>query len=310
MGSVGSTRNPTYLLAGNDSSVSNPNELEELSNSQVKARNNVVQSSINNIDSYQLSEHSVIDIDEQINLDIKVHETRTIWHSLLSRSRANYILREAQSKRGVTIGVFLVLAYCVGLFTFDTDLLGWFGIIYSCFILLLAVPGVVLYFGTLNRQICIAVLKNFNFWYKMYNVLLSNIMEVIWAWNNVEFIRISRATWFTIYGFYFFVNIVATSMGCLLDGFKWKKALRISGPLLLSGYFLWGAIYWHFLNTDGTIIRIALFGPFKKDFLLSYIAANADINASIFFFWQGICALFWEDQASVLEATVTINWDK
>ena len=311
MGSFFSNKNPAYLV-GNDESISNPEQLAEMSDSAAK-RQKILQprQSINVKYSYQSThshEHTIIDIDEQLNIPVKVHESKTIWHIFLSHRVADWILAEAQSSRGVCAGVILVVLYCIGLFTFDTDLLGWIAIIYSCVILLFAVPGVVLYFGTLNSQICIGMLKQFPFWYKMYNVLMSNIMEVIWAYDVVEFNLISRQAWFTIYGLYFFVNIVATSMGCLLDGFKWPKALRIGGPLLLSAYFMWGAFYWHYINDDNTTIKINLFGPFKKDFLLSYVAASADFSASVFLFSQAMCVVIWPKQASVLQATVTVNW--
>ena len=251
---------------------------------------------------------SELDIEDQSRVEIIIHEQNTIWHHLLCESSADRLLQIAQNKIGLTIGVVFVILYMIGLYTFDRLLFGIASLYYTIFILMFTLPGSLLYFGTLNVPICLSILKQSAFIFKIYNVILANICSVVWGYHNLTFDVISRPNWLSIYSIYFFINIVTAMMGCLVDGFKWSKLLKVIGPLLLAIYFTRSYFHWHYLECD-TMFKFSLFGN-EKDYLLTDVAANAVLNAALFFYGQSFYAFWYGDRASLLSATAILIWRK
>eukprot|EP01083_Nonionella_stella_P077052 210212_1 len=247
-------------------------------------------------------------IEDQSRVEIIIDEQNTIWHHILPESYANKLLEIAQNKYGLGIGVLFVILYMIGLYIFDGGLFGMFSVYYSVIVLIPTLPGSILFFGTLNVPICLAILKSTTFIFKMYSVILANTMSVVWAYHNLSFDVISKTNWFIIYGFYFFINILTTAMGCLLDGFKWSKYLKIIGPLLLAIYFTQTTIYWHYLDCD-TMLHFAPFG-YRKDFVLTSVAQNAGFNAALFFYAQTFNAFWYGDRATMLSTTALLKWER
>eukprot|EP01084_Bolivina_argentea_P014515 27127_1 len=143
-------------------------------------------SSVNAQASSDSERQTIFDIESQSRLEITVEKQNTIWHSLLPKyfttgeKYATQILSTSQSNYGVGTGVILVLLYMIGLYTFDRELFGNISTVYSAIILTITLPASILYFGTLNRPICLCILRKFTFWFKMWNVVLCNTMSVVW----------------------------------------------------------------------------------------------------------------------------------
>lgn len=297
-----------YLQVDNSKSVSDTELRAHLARRNQTGNDSVESGRNPGIDRIQ------IDIDEQVSIDVKVHPEKTVWHKCPCKSRfccpkkrADAIQTGAQSWWGVTIGVVLVFVYMVSLYTYDRGDFGMISVYYSIGLLFITVPGSIIYFGTINAAICWAIMKKWSFLFKMSNVIICNIMSVIWAYHNVNFDIISPKYWFTIYAFYFIVNVITSGMGALLDGFKWNWWLRVLGPFLLFGYFLNSTIYWHYRSHAKTKIDFHV-SSYEQGYLISNIAASSAANAAAFYFQQAVCAAFWPKQATVLEAQVTIKW--
>ena len=244
---------------------------------------------------------------------VYVFEDETFWHLLISKEKADNINCFFRSWRGLIFTLTIIFVYCFGLFTFDTGLLGNFPIIYSMIIIIPSFMISILYFGTLNYQICKKLISDFPFWFKMFNVFISNAMSVIWAIDNISFTDDSfinsKQLWFTVFGIYFITNIIVTSMGCLLDGFSWGAKLKTVGPILLGGYLLHSWYYWHFVNNDGTKIKMNIFG-YHKEWSLAYIAASADMNAALFLFSQGWVSCRHPKRISLFSPNAQLIWKK
>ena len=182
------------------------------------------------------SEYSMIPaLDEMDDVIVKVFKNETFWHIAISVEWGDYILEKFQTNTGLKIAFSLMPLYMFGLFTFDRCLLGDFAIIYSMIINIPCFIMCLIYFGTFNCMLFKRIISDFEFWFKMSSILISNIMTVIWANNNVPFnddtFLHSKQLWFIIYGMYFITNIVCSSMGCLLDAYNWNRCLKIGGPI-------------------------------------------------------------------------------
>eukprot|EP01084_Bolivina_argentea_P131915 232792_1 len=123
-----------------------------------------------------------IDIKKQ-SFDYYIYENNTFWHKLLPIHTANIILSLARSKYGIIFTCVMCVMYMFGLYTFDTGLFenyNHFSTYYSIIILIIALPISILYLGTLNVQISVSIVKSFTFWFKIYNIFISNILSVVW----------------------------------------------------------------------------------------------------------------------------------
>mmetsp|Transcript_10966 Transcript_10966/g.13681 ORF Transcript_10966/g.13681 Transcript_10966/m.13681 type:complete len:290 (+) Transcript_10966:113-982(+) len=244
---------------------------------------------------------------------VYVFEDETLWHLWIPKDKANCINCFFRSCTGLIFTLIIIVAYCFGLFTFDTGLWGNFPIIYSMIIIIPSFIISILYFGTLNYEIGKKLISDFPFWFKMFNIFISNAMSVIWAidnisFNNHSFIN-SKQLWFAIFGIYFLTNIIVTSMGCLLDGFSWGTKLKTAGPLFLGGYLLHSWYYWHFTDNYGTEIKMNIFG-YHKEWSLAYIAASADLNAALFLFSQAWISFRDSKRVSLFSPNAQLVWKK
>lgn len=257
-----------------------------------------------------LTQHSLLSVDDDpsvVNICITHHEKGTIFHHILSEKNADWIFAQVQSRTGGIIGFISVLIHCVSI-NFYSDNLSWFLIIFKICELALTAPASVMYFGTMNLEICIKILRQFTFWFKMYNVLIVNAMSAIWAYDHLEFELISKTMWFCIYGLYIFVNVMCTAMGCLLDCFKWPAILKIGCPLLAALRFGCNMFWWYYRADPSPAIEVQAFG-YDRQFFVRLVGFNAALNVAIFFLFQFVSAVRHIDRASVLRVNVAIKWE-
>ena len=253
-----------------------------------------------------LTQHLIFSIDDDdssiVNICVTHHEKGTIFHRILSEKHADWIVPPVQSQKAGIIGFVLALMHCLPVAFFSNNV-SWFAIIFRIFESSLTVPASILYFGTMNQEICIKILKQFTFWFKMFNVLIVNAMKIIWANDHLEFALISKTTWFCTFGVYVYINLMGTTMICLVDCFKWPGILKIGVPLLIALQFGYDMFWWYGRAEPSPAIED------MRHFAVRLVAFCASFNAAVFFLSQFVSAARHCDRASVLRVNAVIKWN-
>jgi len=263
-------------------------------------------------------------IDDEIEIDIQrkpsewaldklrivAFEENTLWHLILPRNIANGILAFLNLKIQWFIAMIIIISYVMGIYMFFTCLGGNIAVLFVVCDTPITFIFIIIYLFTVNIDIGKDIIKDFTFWWKVFNILLIQILAGIWGYFNVEFgslLTKNALNWFLIYGGMSVTSVLGTLIVCLIGAFKWNNKVRIIVPVLVGINNLHSAFYWICVDPSKTYISMT----FRGDVRLIYIGLllfYANVNVGIFFLNQAWIAYRYPNKTKLMRRGLEIIW--